>query len=206
MLRLRAARRLVVHHRDGRNVKPLLITLCIRCHVRLHHSLRLRRWVPEALLGLWRELHPGAPLQLQLLFVMTIAPVSGVRAEGQQEKPEPPQPKLALGEKLIKQPFRCAEAFIGQDDGFGLANESEIKPLACSRFRVSQSKPFQALAPSCKIKCRSARTASSTLSVSISMACHLYRAVELVWRATVWMFRRSLTVTLDLRRYGLRRA
>ena len=66
-----AARRLVVHHRDGRNVKPLLITLCIRCHVRLHHSLHLRHWVPDALLGLWRELHPGVPLQLQLPFVMT---------------------------------------------------------------------------------------------------------------------------------------
>jgi hypothetical protein len=27
-------RRLVVHHRDERNASPLLITLCIRCHVR----------------------------------------------------------------------------------------------------------------------------------------------------------------------------
>jgi len=92
-----AARRLVVHHRNLRNVKPLLITLCIRCHVRLHHSLHLRRWVPEALLGLWRELHPGAPLQLQLPFVMTIAAAYGIRAEGRQMTPEMPQPKLALG-------------------------------------------------------------------------------------------------------------
>jgi hypothetical protein len=37
----------------------LLVTLCIRCHVRLHHSLRVRRWLPDALLGLWRELHPA---------------------------------------------------------------------------------------------------------------------------------------------------
>jgi hypothetical protein len=58
---------MVVHHRDGHNAQPLLVTLCIRCHVRLHHSLRFRRWVPNALLGLWRELHPGVPLQLQLL-------------------------------------------------------------------------------------------------------------------------------------------
>lgn len=35
--------------------------------------------------------------------------------------PEPPQPNLALGEKLIEQPFRCAEAFIGQDDRLGFA-------------------------------------------------------------------------------------
>jgi hypothetical protein len=61
-------RRLVVHHRDERNAKSLLITLCIRCHVRLHRSRRLRYWVPESLLGLWRELHPAVPLQLQLPF------------------------------------------------------------------------------------------------------------------------------------------
>jgi hypothetical protein len=61
-------RRLVVHHRDERNAKSLLITLCIRCHVRLHRSRRLRYWVPEALLGLWRELYPAVPLQLQLPF------------------------------------------------------------------------------------------------------------------------------------------
>src|ERR1700733_3960315 len=42
-----AARRLVVHHRDERNAQPLLITLCIRCHVRLHHSRRFRQWVPK---------------------------------------------------------------------------------------------------------------------------------------------------------------
>jgi hypothetical protein len=66
-----ACRRLIVHHRDERNAKPLLITLCIRCHVRLHRSRRLRYWVPEALLRLWRELHPAAPLQLQLPFAVT---------------------------------------------------------------------------------------------------------------------------------------
>ena len=61
-------RRLVVHHRGERNEKTLLITLCIRCHVRLHRSRRFRQWVPEALLELWRELHPAVPLQLQLPF------------------------------------------------------------------------------------------------------------------------------------------
>jgi len=64
-------RRLVVHHRDESNAKHLLITLCIRCHVRLHRSRRLRYWVPEALLRLWRELHPAVPLQLQLPFAVT---------------------------------------------------------------------------------------------------------------------------------------
>jgi hypothetical protein len=59
-------RRLVVHHRNERNAKSSLITLCIRCHVRLH---RARRWVPQALLGLWREVNPDAPRQLQLPFI-----------------------------------------------------------------------------------------------------------------------------------------
>jgi hypothetical protein len=62
----RATRRLIVHHRDGRNVEPVLITLCIRCHVRLHRARCLRGWIPEALLELWSELHPDAPLQFQL--------------------------------------------------------------------------------------------------------------------------------------------
>jgi len=66
-----ARRRLVVHHRDGRNAKALLITLCIRCHVRLHRSRRFRYWVPELLLGLWKELHPAGPVQLQLPLVVT---------------------------------------------------------------------------------------------------------------------------------------
>ena len=59
-------RRLVVHHRDQGIAKPSLITLCIRCR-----SRQLRYWVPEALLGLWRELHPAVPLQLQLPFAVT---------------------------------------------------------------------------------------------------------------------------------------
>jgi hypothetical protein len=67
-----ARRRLVVHHREERNAKALLITLCIRCHVRLHRSRRLRYWVPEVLLHLWRELHPAGPMQLQLQLPLTV--------------------------------------------------------------------------------------------------------------------------------------
>ena len=81
-------RRLVVHHRYERNASSLLITLGIRCHVRLHHSRRFRSWVPEALLGLWNELHPSAPLQLQLALIMRTKPVSGVQGRGQRGKPE----------------------------------------------------------------------------------------------------------------------
>lgn len=59
---------LVVHHRDRRNRTNLLVTLCIRCHVRIHRSSRLKSWVSEILARLWRELHPNAPMQLQLSF------------------------------------------------------------------------------------------------------------------------------------------
>jgi hypothetical protein len=56
----------VVHHRDRRNEEELLLTLCIGCHMRVHHSYGLRHWLPAMLLGLWREWHEGEPLQLQL--------------------------------------------------------------------------------------------------------------------------------------------
>jgi len=102
----------------------------------------LRSWVPDALLALWRELHPGAPLQLQLPFVMTIASASGGRAEGRHGKREAPQPKLALAEKLSEQSFRCAEAFIGQDDGFGFANRVGDEALG---VQPVQSIPVEAL-------------------------------------------------------------
>jgi hypothetical protein len=59
---------LVVHHRDRRNRANLLVTLCIRCHIRIHHSSGLRYWFSEMLVRLWRELHPNAPMQLQLSF------------------------------------------------------------------------------------------------------------------------------------------
>src|SRR6202453_645659 len=96
-----SARRLVVHHRYERNASPLLITLCIRCHVRLHHSRRFKQWVPEALLELWRELHPNTPLQLQLPLGTKKGPTDGVGAEFRKRKsrrkPELAQTNLHLG-------------------------------------------------------------------------------------------------------------
>src|SRR5713101_4407690 len=59
---------LVVHHRDRRNRADLLITLCIRCHMRIYHSSGWRYWFSEMLVRLWRELHPNHPVQLQLSF------------------------------------------------------------------------------------------------------------------------------------------
>ncbi len=59
---------LVVHHRDRCNRANLLVTLCIRCHLRIHHSSGLRYWFSEMLMRSWRELHPNDPVQLQLTF------------------------------------------------------------------------------------------------------------------------------------------
>src|ERR1700722_4204234 len=56
------------HHRDRRNEEELLLTLCIGCHMRVHHSCGMRNWLPKMLLELWREWHEGEPLQLQLSF------------------------------------------------------------------------------------------------------------------------------------------
>jgi hypothetical protein len=59
---------LVVHHRDGSNEPDGLVTLCIRCHTRIHCSSGLRHWLSGTLLRLWRELHRRDPVQLQLAF------------------------------------------------------------------------------------------------------------------------------------------
>jgi hypothetical protein len=40
---------LVVHHRDRHNRANLLVTLCIRCHIRIHHSSGLKYWFSETL-------------------------------------------------------------------------------------------------------------------------------------------------------------
>ena len=58
--------RLVVHHRSKDNEDEALITLCIRCHVRVHRWRCLHHWVPGILMKLWSELHTEAPVQLQL--------------------------------------------------------------------------------------------------------------------------------------------
>jgi hypothetical protein len=74
-----AQSRLLVHHRDRRNEEELLLTLCIGCHMRVHHSYGFRHWLPAMLLRLWREWHEGEPVQLQLpLKNVTKRPLGGV--------------------------------------------------------------------------------------------------------------------------------
>jgi NMD protein affecting ribosome stability and mRNA decay len=60
--------RLHVHHRKpGVHERALLVTLCAACHARLHRLGALRIWIPEPLVVLWAEQHPGVPLQLQMV-------------------------------------------------------------------------------------------------------------------------------------------
>ena len=62
-----AGNRLHVHHRKpGANDRELLITLCAACHARLHRLHAIRIWIPEPLVTLWEEQHPGVAVQLQL--------------------------------------------------------------------------------------------------------------------------------------------
>jgi hypothetical protein len=79
---------LVVHHRALDNQAASLITLCIRCHLRVHRSSGSSYWFPRVLLRLWRELHRQEPVQLQLALEITrrgqypqISPGKGARSE-----------------------------------------------------------------------------------------------------------------------------
>lgn len=63
---LPSGRRLHVHHRKpGCHDPEWLIALCGACHARVHRLAALRSWLPERLVELWSEQHPGVPLQLQ---------------------------------------------------------------------------------------------------------------------------------------------
>jgi len=50
-----------------------LVTLCAGCHARVHRTGILRRWLPEILIDLWRELHPDAVEQILLPLEMFAA-------------------------------------------------------------------------------------------------------------------------------------
>lgn len=65
-----AGGRLHVHHRKpGINDRGLLITVYAEPrghpHARRHRLAALRFWLPELLVALWIEQHPGRPLQRQ---------------------------------------------------------------------------------------------------------------------------------------------
>jgi hypothetical protein len=62
-----AGERLVVHHRQpGLNRPDLQITLCRRCHLRVHRRQGLPGFYSDLFLRLWCEIHPDLPVQLRL--------------------------------------------------------------------------------------------------------------------------------------------
>lgn len=65
---------LIVHHRayDRRALRALL-TLCRRCHTRIHRTMRPSFAFPDELLALWRETHPGLAEQMRLPLVSPAA-------------------------------------------------------------------------------------------------------------------------------------
>jgi hypothetical protein len=73
------ARGLHVHHRKpGFHHPDWLITLCAGCHARVHRLAAIRRWLPERLVELWMEQHPGTAVQLQ--FPISVIQPAGVAA------------------------------------------------------------------------------------------------------------------------------
>ncbi len=65
-----------LHHRErGRSDEDSLVTLCARCHPRVHRLLRLRVWMPDFFVELWREQHPASPLQLQFALLPLLPPI-----------------------------------------------------------------------------------------------------------------------------------
>jgi 5-methylcytosine-specific restriction endonuclease McrA len=55
----------VHHRRPGIHEPNWLVTLCARCHARVHRLQTLRCWLPASILEFWEEQHPLAPRQLQ---------------------------------------------------------------------------------------------------------------------------------------------
>ena len=65
-----------VHHRHpGDHTR--LVTLCAGCHARVHRTGILRHWLPEILVDLWREWHPGTVEQLRLPVEMSAGVPAG---------------------------------------------------------------------------------------------------------------------------------
>lgn len=66
---------LLVHHRrPGRNARRLMISLCRRCHARVHRTKYPRYTFPETLRELWREAHPDQAEQLCFRLTTHLSP------------------------------------------------------------------------------------------------------------------------------------
>jgi hypothetical protein len=66
---------LLVHHVRPRARSAIwMVTLCRRCHPRVHHTKRLSFGFPPVLADLWRRLYPAQPIQLDLPLLAAGAP------------------------------------------------------------------------------------------------------------------------------------
>src|SRR5947209_5262347 len=114
-----ARTRLLVHHRDHGNEPNLLVTLCIRCHVRIHRALGIRHWLSGLLLKLWRELHQHDPMQLQLAlgFVARKDRWELLSEQRHSVAPAPFLPRYADREVPAPSTISAAPALIGPGGG-----------------------------------------------------------------------------------------
>jgi hypothetical protein len=93
-----ALQRVLVHHRDRHHEPKGLVTLCSRCHIRIHRSLGVRHWLSGFLLKLWRELHRHEPMQLRL----ALGPAARNRAYGEYLRPDGQPPCWRLSPLVAK--------------------------------------------------------------------------------------------------------
>jgi hypothetical protein len=62
---------IIVQHRARVADPDLMIAFCAACHARAYRLPAIPAWVPDVFLGLWQELHPQHPVQLQFDLAVT---------------------------------------------------------------------------------------------------------------------------------------
>ena len=123
----------MVHHRHRSNAPKVLVTLCIRCHIRIHRSSGIRHWLSGLPLQLWRELHE--PMQLRLALHSRQAtdaptvPPSG-RPPGAGLSPRVNTPAAALPHPIAGQHRRALRVRNFPDLPESYADRLDCKPLA----------------------------------------------------------------------------
>lgn len=75
----RDKRSIIVHHRvPGKSLLHLMLSLCPKCHARVHRTKAVLSAMPPLLLMLWREQHPTGHEQVQLNFNVSTPPACSV--------------------------------------------------------------------------------------------------------------------------------
>jgi hypothetical protein len=71
---------LLVHHRSYREDPELMITLCRRCHPKIHFLQWLTCYKHPYFVRLWREIHANRPFQLQFELVPEVVAIPALAA------------------------------------------------------------------------------------------------------------------------------